>query len=126
MPLGETMLKAFMKMFNIHYRTQLAIKEVTADSVVLSTGEVIKSSLTQLMTPFVGMDFVQHSPSLFATPNWYIPVEDSYRHKQLKNVWAAGLPCRLIYLLLARTYLLPLPKQAIHLMKRERSLLTIL
>lgn len=29
MPLGETMLKAFMKMFHIHYRTGVAVKEVT-------------------------------------------------------------------------------------------------
>jgi sulfide:quinone oxidoreductase len=42
MPMGETMLKTFMKMFNIHYRTQVAVKEVTADSVILSTGEVLK------------------------------------------------------------------------------------
>ena len=91
MPMGETMLKTFMKMFNIHYRTSVGIKEVTADSVVLSTGEVLKSSLTQLMPPFIGVDFVRNSPSLFSTPTGYIPVEDSYQHKQIKNVWAAGI-----------------------------------
>lgn len=91
MPMGETMLKAFMKMFNIHYRTQVAIKEVTKDSVVLSNGEVLKSSLTQLMPPFIGVDFVRNSPSLTPTANGYIPVEDTYQHKQLKNVWAAGI-----------------------------------
>lgn len=91
MPLGETMLKAFMKMFNIHYRTQVAVKEVTPDSVILTNGEVLTSKLTQLMPPFVGVDFVQNSPSLYATQKGYIPVEDTYRHKQLKNVWAAGI-----------------------------------
>jgi sulfide:quinone oxidoreductase len=91
MPMGETMLKTFMKMFNIHYRTQVGVKEVTADSVILSTGEVLKSSLTQLMPPFIGVDFVQNSPSLTPTANGYIPVEDSYQHKQLKNVFAAGI-----------------------------------
>ncbi len=91
MPLGETMLKAFMKMFNIHYRVGVGVKEVTADSVILSTGEVLKSKLTQLMPPFVGVDFVQNSPSLLPTANGYIPVKDSYQHKQLKNVWAAGI-----------------------------------
>lgn len=91
MPLGETMLKTFMKMFNIHYRTQVAVKEVTPNSVILSNGEEIKSSLTQLMPPFVGVDFVQNSPSLYANQNGYLPVEDTYRHKQLENVWAAGI-----------------------------------
>ncbi len=91
MPMGESMLKLFMKVFNIKYRTTVGVKEVTADSVILSTGEVIKSSLTQLMPPFVGVDFVQNSPSLTPTLNGYIPVEDSYQHKQLNNVWAAGI-----------------------------------
>ena len=91
MPMGETMLKTFMKMFNIHYRTQVAIKEVTPNSVILSNGEILKSYLTQLMPPFVGVDFVQNSPSLTPTANGYIPVEDTYQHKTLKNVWAAGI-----------------------------------
>lgn len=91
MPLGETMLKTFMKMFNIHYRTQVAIKEVTSNSVILSNGEILKSNLTQLMPPFVGVDFVQNSPSLTPTTNGYIPVEDTYQHKTIKNVWAAGI-----------------------------------
>lgn len=91
MPMGETMLKTFMKMFNIHYRTQVAIKEVTQNSVILSNGEILNSHLTQLMPPFVGVDFVQNSPSLTPTTNGYIPVEDTYQHKTLKNVWAAGI-----------------------------------
>lgn len=91
MPGGESMLKAFMKMFNIHYRTQVGVKEVTKESVILSTGEVIKSSLTQLMPPFIGVDFVRNSPSLPSTANGYIPVGEDYRLKELPNVWAAGI-----------------------------------
>jgi sulfide:quinone oxidoreductase len=88
---GETMLKSFMKMFNIHYRTEVGIKEVTKDSVILSTGEVLESKFTMLMPPFVGVDLVQNSKGLKADANGYIPVEDSYRHKELDNVWAAGI-----------------------------------
>jgi sulfide:quinone oxidoreductase len=91
MPMGETMLKTFMKMFNIHYRVGVAVKEVTPNSVKLTNGEELTSHLTQLMPPFVGVDFVQTSPSLHATPNGYIPVQDTYQHKQIKNVWAAGI-----------------------------------
>jgi sulfide:quinone oxidoreductase len=88
---GETMLKSFMKMFNIHYRTEVGIKEVTKDSVVLSTGEILESKFTMLMPPFVGVDLVQNSKGLKADKNGYIPVEDTYRHKELDNVWAAGI-----------------------------------
>ena len=35
MPMGESMLKAFMKMFNIHYRTQVGVKEVKEDKIIL-------------------------------------------------------------------------------------------
>jgi sulfide:quinone oxidoreductase len=69
----------------------VAIDEVTVNSVRLSTGEVLPSRLTQLMPPFVGVDFVQNSPSLYPTANWYIPVEDTYKHKTVPYVWAAGI-----------------------------------
>lgn len=91
MPGGETMLKTFMKMFNIKYRTSVAIDEVTENSVKLSNGEVLESKLTQLMPPFIGVDLVKNSPSLKATETGYIPVEDNYRHKEIPNVWAAGI-----------------------------------
>ncbi|MEQ8926317.1 MAG: FAD/NAD(P)-binding oxidoreductase [Fulvivirga sp.] len=91
MPMGETMLKGFMKMFHIHYKTGVAVKEVTANSIILTNGEVIDSALTMLMPPFVGVDFVKNSPTLPSTEVGYIPVTESYRHKELKNVWAAGI-----------------------------------
>ncbi len=91
MPLGEGMLKAFMKMFHIHYRTQVGVKEVKPDAVVLSTGEVLPSKFTMLMPPFVGVDFVGQSPTLQATSNGYIPVGDDYRHLTVPDVWAAGI-----------------------------------
>lgn len=91
MPMGESMLKMFMKMFNIHYRTEVAVKEVMADKVVLSSGEELKSNFTMMMPPFIGVDFVTNSPSLKATANGYIPVGDDYRHERVNNVWAAGI-----------------------------------
>jgi sulfide:quinone oxidoreductase len=91
MPMGESMLKGFMKMFNIHYKVQVGVKEVTPDTVVLTNGETLKSKFTMLMPPFVGVDFVTNSPALKATPNGYIPVGDDYRHINYPNVWAAGI-----------------------------------
>lgn len=88
---GETMLKSFMKMFNIHYRTEVGVQEVKEDKVILSTGEELPSKFTMLMPPFVGVEFVQNSPGLKANANGYIPVNDDYRHVDLPNVWAAGI-----------------------------------
>ncbi len=91
MPGGETMLKSFMKMFNIEYRTEVGVKEVTENSVVLSSGEVLPSSFTMLMPPFFGVDFVSNSTALNPTSNGYLPVGEDYRHKDWPNVWAAGI-----------------------------------
>lgn len=91
MPLGETMLKSFMKMFNIHYITEVGVKEVTSESVVLSNDQVINSRFTMLMPPFIGVDFVKNTKSLETTAMGYIPVYDTYQHKTIKNVWAAGI-----------------------------------
>lgn len=91
MPMGESMIKGFMKMFNIHYRTEVGVKEVKKDKVILSTAEELPSDFTMLMPPFIGVDLVTNSPDLHATPSGYIPVGDDYRHRDYKNIWAAGI-----------------------------------
>jgi sulfide:quinone oxidoreductase len=91
MPLGETMLKGFMKMFNIHYRTQVGIAEVKSNEVILSNGEHLESRFTMLMPPFIGVDLISNSPELEAEPNGFIDVLPSYQHKKFQNVWVAGL-----------------------------------
>lgn len=91
MPGGKTMLTAFMKMFNIHYRTEASIKEVTAEHVELDSGEKIASKFTMVMPPFIGQDFVQNSPELYPTAAGYLAVGDDYRHPAYPNIWAAGI-----------------------------------
>lgn len=91
MPLAEFYLKTFMKVFNIHYRTEVGIQEVTADSVVLDTGEKIPASFKMLMVPFTGVDFVANSPKLETPDNHFLDVMPTYQHKKYANIWAAGL-----------------------------------
>lgn len=91
MPGGETMLKSFMKMFNIHYRTEVGIKAVTKNAVELSNGERLASDFTMLMPPFQGVDLVRNSPELQPTATGYVPVGEDYRHPTWANVWAAGI-----------------------------------
>jgi len=91
MPLGEKMLKGFMKMFHIHYRTQVGIQEVKENEVILSNGEVLPSNFTMLMPPFIGVDLLRNSPALHPAANGFIDVLPSYRHQEYENVWVAGL-----------------------------------
>jgi sulfide:quinone oxidoreductase len=91
MPMGETMLKAFMKMFNIHYHVQVGVEKVEADKVFLTNGEVLNSSFTMLMPPFVGVDLITNSKDIPQTATGYLPVGDDYRHPNFPNIWAAGI-----------------------------------
>ena len=91
MPGGEGMLKMFMKMFHIHFRTQVGVKEVTATGITLTNGETINTNFVMLMPPFIGVDFIKNSPKLDSLANGFLDVEGTYQHKKYKNVWAAGL-----------------------------------
>lgn len=88
---AETMLTGFLKMLNIRFRKETSIKEVRANEVELSSGEVLPSDFTMLMPPFTGVDMIKNSPKLEATPNGYLQVADTYRHLTYPNVWAAGI-----------------------------------
>lgn len=96
MPMGESMLKAFMKMFTIHYRTQVGVKEVTAEKILLTTGEELPFKFSMLMPPFIGVDFVTNSTELHATPTGYINVGDDYRHVDYPTIWAAGIAVNVV------------------------------
>lgn len=88
---GETMLKGFMKMFNIHYRTQVGIESMDEKQINLSNGESLPYAFSMIMPPFVGVDLVTQSEGLRTTEAGYIPVNDFYQHEDLDNVWAAGI-----------------------------------
>lgn len=91
MPLAESMLTGFMKMFNIHFRTQVGVKEMDEEKVILTNGEVLPSKFTMLMPPFIGVDFVTNSPDLHANAAGYVPAGDDYRHPDYPNIWTAGI-----------------------------------
>ncbi len=91
MPLGEAMLKKFMQLFHITYHTSVGVERVTEDAVYLSNGTEIKSRFKMLMPPFIGVDFIANSEGLHTGENRFIPTLPSYRHKEIGNVWSAGL-----------------------------------
>ena len=91
LPLAEFYLKSFMEMFNIHFRTEVGVAEVTADAVILDTGEKIESKFNMLMVPFTGVDFITNSPKLETPDNHFLDLKPTYQHKKYPNVWGAGL-----------------------------------
>ncbi len=88
---GRMMLETFMKMFNIHFHTEVAIEKMDKDQVYLSDGTELPYKYSMMMPPFVGVDFVTNSPKLEATATGYLPVGEDYRHPTYPNVWAAGI-----------------------------------
>lgn len=88
---AETMLSTFMKMFNIHFHTEVGVEKMDAKTVTLTDGAELPYAFSMLMPPFVGVDFVVNSPKLGATAAGYIPVGEDYRHPVYPNVWAAGI-----------------------------------
>ncbi|NVK28192.1 MAG: FAD-dependent oxidoreductase, partial [Flavobacteriia bacterium] len=88
---AKTMLETFMKMFNIHFHTEVAVDKMDKDNVYLNDGTVLPYSFSMMMPPFVGVEFVTNSPKLQPTAAGYIPVGEDYRHPVYPNVWAAGI-----------------------------------
>ncbi|MCX8149112.1 NAD(P)/FAD-dependent oxidoreductase [Thermaurantimonas aggregans] len=93
---AEAMLKRFLKMLDIDFRTEAAIKEVTPTEVILESGEAIPSVFTMLMPPFIGVDLIKNSPQLEPTSTGYLQVDDTYRHPKYPNIWAAGIAVNVV------------------------------
>lgn len=91
---GETMLKAFLKWQGIDYRANAAIKEVTADAVILESGERLPAAWKMLVPPFRGARVIRESPGI-GDDKGFIPTDDSYRHSTFANIFAAGLAVRI-------------------------------
>ncbi len=92
---GELMLKAFLKWQGIDYRVNTAIKEVTADAVILESGERLPATWKMLVPPFRGARVVRESPGL-ADDKGFVITDDSYRHQTYLNIFAAGLAVRVV------------------------------
>lgn len=93
---GETMLKGFMKMFNIHYRTQVGIESMDDKQITLTSGESLPYDFSMIMPPFIGVDFITQSTALRSTETGYLPVNDFYQHEDWNNIWGAGIAVNVV------------------------------
>lgn len=88
---GNTMLKGFMKMFDIHYKTQVGIDKMDKETIYLTDGSQLPYSFSMIIPPFIGVDFITQSEQLRNTEAGYLPINDYYQHEDWKNVWGAGI-----------------------------------
>jgi sulfide:quinone oxidoreductase len=87
---GQFMLEKFMQMFDIQWRTDTLIKEITKDKVFLTSGEEFPFKMAMLMPPFIGAKPLIATPEL-VDEKGFVECDDAYQHLKYKNVFAIGL-----------------------------------
>lgn len=87
---GETMLKAFFKMYNIKSVVNSSIQNIEPDKITLDDGTVLPYKLAMLIPPFVGVEAMKNSPELVDEKGFVI-CNDGYQSIHYPNVFAAGL-----------------------------------
>jgi len=83
-------LKKLLPMFKINYRTNAEIQEVTHEKIVLKSGESIPYKFSMMMPMFKGTKVVRNSTGL-GTVDAFIPVNNTYRHKNYPSIFAVGM-----------------------------------
>jgi len=87
---GETMLKMFMKMFNVNYVTNSSIKMITSDTITLDDGKELPYKFAMLIPPFEGADVIKKSEGL-GNKKGFIVCDDGYKSVEHENIYAVGL-----------------------------------
>ncbi|MDH5720558.1 MAG: FAD-dependent oxidoreductase [Spirochaetia bacterium] len=92
---GATMLKTFMKMFNIKWHTNASIKKIEKSKITLNDGTVLPYKMAMLIPPFLGAEALKKSPKL-VDEKGFVVTNEGYQHIKYKNVFAAGLSVQVI------------------------------
>lgn len=87
---GQTMLEAFMKMYNIKWITNASVEKIEKDKIHLKDGTVLPYAMAMIMPPFVGIDAMKQSTSL-VDEKGFVVCNEGYQHVTFKNVYAVGL-----------------------------------
>ena len=64
---------------------------MTAEGILLSTGEFIASKFIMLMPPFTGVDFIRNSPKLNPQADGFLDVQEPTSTMNIKMCGGAGL-----------------------------------
>jgi len=87
---SEFFLKKLLPMFKIRYITNAEIREVSNDTISLSSGQNIPYKFSMVMPMFKGARVVENSIGL-GTADAFIPVNNTYQHKQYPNIFGVGM-----------------------------------
>lgn len=75
---------------DIRYHTSVAVSKITDSSVELADGRAFESRYSLVIPPLAGVKAIANSPGL-GNPKGFVPVDDSYRHREFENVYAVGV-----------------------------------
>jgi sulfide:quinone oxidoreductase len=87
---GQTMLEAFMKLYNIKWYTNASIDKIEKDSIRLKDGTVLPYKMAMIMPPFIGTEAMKHSAQL-VDEKGFVVCNEGYQHIKYKNVYGVGL-----------------------------------
>lgn len=87
---GETVLKAYFKLLGIKPFVNVGIASAEKGALTLSTGQVLRNKYAIIIPPFTGVQAIFDSPGL-GDARGFIPVDDTYRHRDFENIYAAGV-----------------------------------
>jgi sulfide:quinone oxidoreductase len=87
---SQEMVQRFFDRLGIEGLPNSSIKEVRDGEIELESGRVLPFAYSMIVPPFTGVDAVREADGL-ANPMGFIPVDDQFRHPELREVFAAGV-----------------------------------
>ena len=90
LPHGDQLLGMFLKKEGIEHRLNASVDYFDEGAVVLGDGEKLSYNFSMFVPPFVGQDFLKELPG-FADDKGYIPVRDTYQHRDYDDIYAVGI-----------------------------------
>lgn len=87
---SKPMIEAFFKFRGISSITNATIKEIQSNKILLQDGREVPFKFAIIIPPFLGQDVIRNSEGV-GNEKGFIEVDNYYRHKKYKNIFAAGV-----------------------------------
>jgi sulfide:quinone oxidoreductase len=87
---GQTMLEAFMKLYNIKWYTNASVEKIEKEKLIMKDGTELPYKMAMIMPPFIGTEALQHSPAL-VDEKGFVVCNEGYQHIKYRNVYGVGL-----------------------------------
>jgi sulfide:quinone oxidoreductase len=90
LPHGEQLLGMFLRKEGIQAITDVSMRHVDTDAVVLTDGRELPFRYAMVIPPFVGQDFLKQVDGI-ADEKGYIKVRDTYQSEKFDDIYAVGI-----------------------------------